>query len=105
MNKGFSIDCIGYAMFAVFILLVMPWMVDYSGYELNTYARYLALGMAAAAVALSWGTAGLLNLGQALTFGVGAYIMAMHLKLKVSASQAGGLPDFMAVSYTHLTLP
>jgi len=95
MNKGFSIDCIGYAMFAVFILLVMPWMVDYSGYELNTYARYLALGMAAAALALSWGTAGLLNLGQALTFGIGAYIMAMHLKLKASASQAGGLPDFM----------
>lgn len=95
MNKDFSIDCIGYAMFAAFILLVMPWMVDYSGYELNTYARYLALGMAAAAVALSWGTAGLLNLGQALTFGIGAYIMAMHLKLKASASQAGGLPDFM----------
>ncbi|MEQ8575814.1 MAG: urea ABC transporter permease subunit UrtC [Fulvivirga sp.] len=95
MNNGFSIDCIGYAMFAVFILLVMPWMVDYSGYELNTYARYLALGMAAAALALSWGTAGLLNLGQALTFGIGAYIMAMHLKLKASASQAGGLPDFM----------
>lgn len=95
MNKGFSIDCIGYAMFAVLILFIMPWMVDYSGYELNTYARYLALGMAAAALALSWGTAGLLNLGQALTFGVGAYIMAMHLKLKASASQAGGLPDFM----------
>lgn len=82
-------------MFAAFVLLVMPWMVDYSGYELNTYARYLALGMAAAALALSWGTAGLLNLGQALTFGIGAYIMAMHLKLKASASQTGGLPDFM----------
>lgn len=95
MNKGFSIDCIGYAIFAVFVLFVMPWMVDYSGYELNTYARYLALGMAASALALSWGTAGLLNLGQALTFGLGAYIMAMHLKLKASASQAGGLPDFM----------
>lgn len=95
MNKGFYIDCIGYGLFSVFILLVMPWMVDYSGYELNTYARYLALGMAAAALALSWGTAGLLNLGQALPFGVGAYIMAMHLKLKAGASQAGGLPDFM----------
>ncbi|MEX0605586.1 MAG: urea ABC transporter permease subunit UrtC [Marinobacter sp.] len=95
MNKGFSIDCVGYALFAVFILLVMPWMVDYSGYELNSYARYLALGMVAAALALSWGTAGLLNLGQALTFGVGGYIMAMHLKLKASSSQAGGLPDFM----------
>lgn len=95
MNKGFTVDCIGYAAFALFVLLVMPWMVDFSGYELNSYARYLALGMVAAAVALSWGTAGILNLGQALTFGVGAYVMAMHLKLKASQSLPGGMPDFM----------
>lgn len=95
MNKGFTVDCIGYALFAAFVLLLMPWVVDFSGYELNSYARYLALGMVAAAVALSWGTAGILNLGQALTFGIGAYVMAMHLKLKASASQPGGLPDFM----------
>lgn len=95
MNKGFSIDCIGYALFAVFVLLFIPWMTDYSGYDLNTYARYLVLGMVAAAVALSWGAAGILNLGQALTFGIGSYIMAMHLKLEAVGTQAGGLPDFM----------
>ncbi|MFV8834108.1 urea ABC transporter permease subunit UrtC [Aquisalimonas sp.] len=95
MNTGFKIDCIGYGLFAAFVLLVMPWMVDFSGYELNSYARYLALGMVAAALALSWGTAGILNLGQALTFGVGAYIMAMHLKLRASESLPGGMPDFM----------
>lgn len=95
MNKGFKIDCIGYALFAAFVLLLMPWMVDFSGYELNSYARYLALGMVAAALALSWGTAGILNLGQALTFGMGAYIMAMHLKLRASESLPGGMPDFM----------
>lgn len=95
MNKGFKLDCIGYALFAAFVLLVMPWMVDFSGYELNSYARYLALGLVAAALALSWGSAGILNLGQALTFGIGAYIMAMHLKLKASVSLPGGMPDFM----------
>ncbi|SEP08698.1 urea ABC transporter permease subunit UrtC [Aquisalimonas asiatica] len=95
MNKGFKLDCIGYALFAAFVLLIMPWMVDFSGYELNSYARYLALGLVAAALALSWGAAGILNLGQALTFGIGAYIMAMHLKLKASASLPGGMPDFM----------
>ncbi len=95
MNKGFSIDCIGYALFAVFVLLIIPWMANYSGYDLNSYARYLVLGMVAAAVALSWGAAGILNLGQALTFGIGSYIMAMHLKLKASGAQAEGMPDFM----------
>ena len=95
MNKDFAIDCIGYALFAVFVVLIIPWLANYSGYDLNVYARYLVLGMAAAAVALSWGTAGILNLGQALTFGIGSYIMAMHLKLKASGAQAGGMPDFM----------
>ncbi|MEX0430435.1 urea ABC transporter permease subunit UrtC [Spiribacter insolitus] len=95
MNRMFKFDCVGYLIFALIVLVLMPAMVGFGGYELNTYSRYLALGMVAAAVALSWGQAGILNLGQALTFGIGAYFTAMHLKLKASASLAGGLPDFM----------
>ena len=95
MNRMFKLDCVGYLIFALIVLVVMPAMVGFGGYELNTYSRYLALGMVTAAVALSWGQAGILNLGQALTFGVGAYFTAMHLKLKASASLPGGLPDFM----------
>lgn len=104
MNKGFTVDCVGYALFALFVLVVLPWTVDFSGYELNTYARYIALGMVAMALALSWGTAGILNLGQALTFGIGAYIMAMHLKLEASGHMPGGLPDFMGWTNVE-TLP
>lgn len=95
MNRMFKLDCIGYLIFALIVLVLMPAMVGFGGYELNTYSRYLALGMVTAAVALSWGQAGILNLGQALTFGIGAYFTAMHLKLKASASLPGGLPDFM----------
>ena len=95
MNRNFSIDLIGYASFAVFILLLAPLYLSFDGFELNTFARYLVLGMVAMAVALSWGYAGILNLGQGATFGLGAYIMAMHLKLKASESLPGGMPDFM----------
>ncbi|MFY0991575.1 urea ABC transporter permease subunit UrtC [Halomonas sp. C05BenzN] len=95
MNRTFKTDCIGYALFAILLLVVIPWAVSFDGFALNTYARYLALGMVAMALALSWGYAGILNLGQAVPFSLGAYIMAMHLKLQASAHMPGGLPDFM----------
>lgn len=36
-------------------------------------AQFLALGAVTAALALTWGTAGILNLGHSVTFGMGAY--------------------------------
>jgi urea transport system permease protein len=50
-------------------------------------------------VALSWGYAGVLNLGQGLFFGAGAYMLAMSLKLASPTSLQQGsdkpVPDFM----------
>lgn len=88
-------DALSIAAFAVLIVLAVPYAFGFDGYELNTFARYLCLGMVAMALALSWGTAGILNLGQAAPFGLGAYIMAMHLKLLNSVNAPGGMPDFM----------
>ena len=53
--------------------------------------------MLAVALSLSWGYTGILNLGQAVSFGLGSYCLAMALKLKTIPIQtgAGGLPDFM----------
>ncbi len=84
-------DLAAFALFAIIIVFGVPALMGYDGFELNTFARYLALAIVSMALALSWGTAGLLNLGQAATFGMGAYAMAMHLKLRAS----DGLPDFM----------
>lgn len=95
MNRNNRSDFIGHLAFIVMILLVVPAALGFDGFELNTFARYLSLAIVAAALALSWGTAGILNLGQAVTFGIGAYIMAMHLKLVASAGNPDGLPDFM----------
>lgn len=92
MNSRLSYDAIGLVLFALAILWVVPAAFGYDGFELNTFSRYLSLAIVSMALALSWGTAGLLNLGQAATFGMGSYAMAMHLKLKASGDN---LPDFM----------
>lgn len=84
-----------YAVVCLAILLVPLFLDD--PFLLNKYARYLVLGMLAIALSLSWGYAGILNLGQAITFGLGSYCMAMALKLKTIPVHTGsdGLPDFM----------
>lgn len=86
---------LGYVLFAVGVLAV-PLVID-DPYLLNKLSRYLIFAMLAAALALSWGYTGILNLGQAVSFGLGSYCMAMALKLHTVPIQTGvsGLPDFM----------
>jgi len=83
-----------YAVVCAGIFLLPLWLNDFM---LNKVARYLVLGMLAMALSLSWGYAGILNLGQAMSFGLGSYCMAMTLKLRTVPVHTGpeGLPDFM----------
>ena len=85
----------GYLLFCA-IILVFPYILN-NDYLLNKYARYLVFGILSAALSFSWGYTGILNLGQAVSFGLGSYAMAMALKLRTIPIQtgAGGLPDFM----------
>jgi branched-chain amino acid transport system permease protein len=46
---------------------------DYQG---GLFAQFAMYGVATAALALSWGFTGILNLGHAVSFGVGAYVTA-----------------------------
>jgi urea transport system permease protein len=68
-----------------------------SDFAVNRVARYVVFGILAMSLSLSWGYAGILNLGNAMSFGLGSYAMAMTLKLKTVPIQTGadGLPDFM----------
>jgi urea transport system permease protein len=81
------------ACLAIFLL---PSFID-DDFLLNKFSRYLVLGILAMALSLSWGYAGILNLGQAMSFGLGSYCMAMALKLRTVPVHTGseGLPDFM----------
>lgn len=66
-----------------------------SDFQLNLLGKFLAYAIVAVGLDLLWGYAGILSLGQGLFFGLGAYAMAMYLKLEASGSS---LPDFMVWS-------
>src|SRR6202453_422833 len=85
-------------IYLAFFALIMcaPLLLD--PFWLNRIAKYLVYGMLGVAVALSWGYAGILNLGQGLFFGAGAYMLAMSLKLASTTSLQSSqtpVPDFM----------
>lgn len=59
-------------------LLIVPQVFgDFFAYQLGLYLLY---GIVAQGIALTWGRAGFLSLGQALFFGLGAYLAAFALK-------------------------
>jgi ABC-type branched-subunit amino acid transport system permease subunit len=65
-------DLLALAAFAG--LLVLPWLVE--SWRLIDVSIYLTYAMLAASLAFVWGHVGLLCLGQAVFFGLGAYAMS-----------------------------
>lgn len=96
MSARARLDLLTYGVFIAIILLV-PLALD--EFWLNRIAKFLVFGMLGIAISLSWGYAGILNLGQGLFFGLGAYMTAMSLKLAAPTSLQQGsqtpVPDFM----------
>ena len=76
------------------LLNTLGWLSDYT---LNLIAKYLALAILALGMDLIWGYTGILSLGQAVFFGLGAYAMGMYLMLGSSGQGVYGepIPDFM----------
>ena len=65
-------------------------------FRLDLLAKYLCFAIVAVGIGLAWGRGGMLTLGQGVFFGLGAYVMAMHLKL--ADAGPGGMPDFMVLT-------
>lgn len=90
---------VDFLAYAGFIGLIMLAPLGLDEFWLNRISKFLVFGMLGAAVSLSWGYAGILNLGQGLFFGLGAYMTAMSLKLAAPTSLQQGsatpVPDFM----------
>jgi urea transport system permease protein len=95
MTKETTVQVLVYGIVCLAIIL-LPVLVQ-DDFLLNRFARYLVLAMVSMALCLSWGYGGILNLGQAMSFGLGSYCMAMGLKLRTVPVHTGseGLPDFM----------
>ncbi|RSX53666.1 urea ABC transporter permease [Bifidobacterium goeldii] len=77
---------------AVVLILLAPSVL--SVYNLGLLSKYLCYAMVAVGIGLAWGQGGMLTLGQGLFFGLGAYVMAIHMKL--SDIGPGQVPDFMS---------
>src|SRR6202140_378842 len=90
---------IDWAVYAAFVVIIMTAPLVMEPFWLNRVAKNLVFGSVGVAVGLSWGYAGILNLGQGLFFGAGAYMLAMSLKLASPTSLQQGsdkpVPDFM----------
>lgn len=83
----------GLVLAAVLLFVVAPAVL--TSFRLGLLGKYLCYAMVAVGIGLAWGRGGMLVLGQGVFFGIGAYLMAMHLKL--ADAGAGGTPDFMAL--------
>jgi urea transport system permease protein len=83
----------GFAVGAVLLFVVAPLVL--SPFRLDLLGKYLCYAMVAVGIGLAWGRGGMLTLGQGVFFGIGAYLMAMHLKL--ADAGPGEVPDFMAL--------
>ncbi|WP_277208666.1 urea ABC transporter permease subunit UrtC [Isoptericola croceus] len=93
LRPGRSRALAGFALAAVLLFAVAPVLL--SPFRLGLLAKFLCLAMVAVGIGLAWGRGGLLTLGQGVYFGLGAYLMAMHLKL--ADAGPGGVPDFMSL--------
>jgi urea transport system permease protein len=86
----------GFALGALLLLVVAP--AALSAFNLALLGKFICFAIVAVGIGLAWGRGGMLTLGQGVFFGLGAYIMAMHLKLADASLFGGsGVPDFMSL--------
>jgi urea transport system permease protein len=88
------------SLLVLLLIIILPLLHGVgvvSDYYLNLCGKYLALAILALGMDLIWGYTGILSLGQAVFFGLGAYAMGMHLMLGSSGRGVYGepIPDFM----------
>ncbi|MGI8816311.1 MAG: urea ABC transporter permease subunit UrtC [Pseudonocardia sp.] len=83
----------GFAVAAVVLFVFAP--LALTDFRLSLLGKYLCYAMVAVGIGLAWGRGGMLTLGQGVFFGLGAYLMAFHLKLADAGD--GKVPDFMAL--------
>ncbi|MFZ5675437.1 MAG: urea ABC transporter permease subunit UrtC [Pseudomonadota bacterium] len=84
------------AAYTVFFAAIFLLPMFLNGFWINRVAIYLVYSICAVAVSMSWGYAGVLNLGQGLFFGIGAYMLAMSLTLALPENNP--VPELMLLN-------
>lgn len=88
----------GFGVAAVLLFGVAPAVL--SSFRLGLLGQYLCYAIVAAGIGLAWGRGGMLVLGQGVFFGLGAYMMGMHLKIADAEVRKQAVPDFMQIAGT-----
>ncbi|WP_310602671.1 urea ABC transporter permease subunit UrtC [Anaerosporobacter sp.] len=84
------------SILAIVLFLILATMPLYmSMFRVSLFGKYMCFAIVAIGLDMIWGYTGILSLGHGVYFGLGAYCMAMYLKLQASG---GGIPDFMTWS-------
>jgi urea transport system permease protein len=88
----------GFAAAALVLFGLAPLVL--SGFRLGLLAQFLCYAIVAVGIGLAWGRGGMLTLGQGVFFGMGAYLMAMHMKMADAEFRngPGAVPDFMELA-------
>lgn len=86
----------GFAIGAVVLFGLAPAVL--SDFRLSLLAKFLCFAIVAVGIGLTWGRGGMLTLGQGVFFGIGAYIMGMHLQMADAAKRHQDVPEFMTIS-------
>ncbi|MFZ2178374.1 MAG: urea ABC transporter permease subunit UrtC [Rhodococcus sp. (in: high G+C Gram-positive bacteria)] len=86
----------GFAVAALLLFVVAPAVL--SDFRLNLLGKFLCFAIVAVGIGLAWGRGGMLTLGQGVFFGLGAYMMAMHLKIADAELRGDAVPDFMQIA-------
>ncbi|MFF3221978.1 urea ABC transporter permease subunit UrtC [Nocardia suismassiliense] len=86
----------GFGLAAILLFAVAPAVL--SDFRLNLLAKFLCFAIVAVGIGLAWGRGGMLTLGQGVFFGIGAYIMAMHLQMADATRLGNDVPEFMEIS-------
>ena len=94
-QKGVRYYLADWGPFILFGLILLAAPLLLSDFRLNLLGKFLTYAIIAVGLDLIWGYGGMMSLGQGLFFGLGAYAMAMYMKLE---SGGGKLPDFMVWS-------
>ncbi|WKG06081.1 urea ABC transporter permease subunit UrtC [Mycolicibacterium sp. HK-90] len=86
----------GFGIAAVFLFGVAPAVL--SDFRLSLLGKFLCFAIVAAGIGLAWGRGGMLVLGQGVFFGLGGYLMGMHLKVADAQIRGHDVPDFMQIA-------
>ncbi|MFA5710072.1 urea ABC transporter permease subunit UrtC [Mycolicibacterium sp.] len=86
----------GFGAAAVLLFGLAP--VVLSEFRLGMFAKFLCFAIVAVGIGLAWGRGGMLVLGQGVFFGLGGYMMAMHLKIADAQLRGDAVPDFMQIA-------